>query len=75
MNNLVETMMVLRDATTDKQLRRGIHRSVAELEQALTDHIRHHNEAPAPYIWTKSASDILEKVKKGRETLDNLQSV
>ncbi|MEW8015357.1 MAG: hypothetical protein AB2807_11430, partial [Candidatus Sedimenticola endophacoides] len=29
----------------------------------------------APFIWTKSANDILEKVKRGRQTLDKLQSV
>ncbi len=34
-----------------------------------------HNQAPAPYIWTKSASDILEKVKRGREKLNKLQTV
>jgi len=37
--------------------------------------IEKHNKAPAPYIWTKSASDILEKVKRGRETLNKLQTV
>ena len=34
-----------------------------------------HNKAPAPYIWTKSATDILEKVKRGREKLNKLQTV
>jgi hypothetical protein len=38
------------------------------------DYIRKHNEAPAPFIWTKSATDILEKVKRGRDTLNKLQS-
>ena len=37
--------------------------------------IKTHNEAPAPYIWTRSASDILEKVKRGREKLNKLQTV
>lgn len=58
----------------DKQLKRGVFHSVAELEQALNDFIDKHNRAPAPYIWTKSASDILEKVKRGREKLNTLQS-
>jgi transposase len=60
---------------TEKQLRRGVFTSVNELETSVMDFIENHNEAPAPYIWTKSASDILEKVKRGREKLDKLQTV
>jgi hypothetical protein len=39
------------------------------------DYIDKHNDAPAPFIWTQSANDILEKVKRGRQTLNTLQSV
>jgi hypothetical protein len=60
---------------SEQQLRRGIFRSVPELEQAVLDYIDKHNEAPAPFIWTKSAQDILEKVKRGRQTLNKLQTV
>jgi transposase len=60
---------------SEQQLRRGVFRSVPELEQAVMGYIDKHNEAPAPFIWTKSAQDILEKVKRGRQTLNKLQSV
>jgi len=60
---------------SEKQLKRGVFRSVEELEQSVMSFIEIHNEAPAPYIWTKSASDILEKVKRGREKLNKLQTV
>jgi transposase len=60
---------------TDKQLRRGVFKSVPELEQTVLQFIDSHNKAPAPFIWTKSASDILEKVTRGREKLNKLQSV
>ena len=60
---------------TEKQLRRGVYASVEELEGSVMAFIETHNKAPAPYIWTKSASDILEKVKRGREKLDKLQTV
>lgn len=69
--NMVERFF--RDLS-EKQLKRGVFRSVAELEQAVTEYIAKHNEAPAPYIWTKTATDILEKVKRARETLNNLQT-
>lgn len=57
---------------SEKQLKRGVFRSVKELEQSVMSFIETHNEAPAPYIWTRSASDILEKVKRGREKLNKL---
>jgi hypothetical protein len=34
-----------------------------------------HNEHPKPFIWTAKASDILEKVKRARAALNNVQSV
>ena len=60
---------------TDKQLRRGVFSSVKELQESVMAFIEKHNKEPAPYIWTKSASDILEKVKRGRETLNKLHTV
>jgi transposase len=60
---------------TDKQLRRGVFSSVKELQESVMTFIEKHNQAPAPYIWTKSATDILEKVKRGRETVNKLQTV
>jgi transposase len=69
--NMVERFF--RDLT-EQQLRRGVFHSVSELQRAVMDYIHKHNEAPAPFIWTKSATDILEKVKQGRDTLNKLQS-
>ena len=60
---------------SEKQLKRGVFSSVEELKQSVMSFIETHNKAPAPYIWTKSASDILEKVKRGREKLNKLQTV
>ncbi|MGH7929076.1 MAG: IS630 family transposase [Candidatus Binatia bacterium] len=70
--NMVERFF--RDLS-ERQLRRGVFRSVPELEKAVMGYIDKHNDAPAPFIWTKSAQDILEKVKRGRQTLNKLQSV
>ena len=69
--NMVERFF--RDLT-DKCIRRGVFRSVAELESAIRAYIESHNDDPAPFIWTAKASDILEKVKRGRAKLNNLQS-
>jgi hypothetical protein len=58
-----------------RRLRRGVFRSVPELTQAITDYVARHNDNPKPFIWTATAADILEKVKRGRKRLDKLQSL
>lgn len=70
--NMVERFF--RDLTT-KRIRRGSFHNVSELESAIADYIAHHNDAPNPFIWTAKASDILEKVKRGRATLHKIASV
>ena len=70
--NMVERFF--RDLTVNS-IRRGVFRSVEEVTRAINEHIAAHNEDPKPFIWTAKASDILEKVKRGRDTLNNMQSV
>lgn len=47
-----------------RQLKRGSHRSPAELEHAIYEYIEATNEAPRPFRWTKSADDILASVRR-----------
>jgi len=49
--------------------------NVKELQASDMTFIEKHNKAPAPYICTKSATDILEKLKRRRETFNKLQTV
>jgi transposase len=51
-------------ALTTKQLQRGAHRSVDELEAAITRYLAEHNAAPTPFIWTKTADEILANVAR-----------
>ena len=59
---------------TEQRIRRGVFHSVSELTRAIEEYISAHNEAPAPFVWTASATDILEKVKRGRARLHNMRS-
>ncbi len=45
---------------TARKLRRGTHRSVAELNADIEDWVEHWTEDPKPYVWTKSAEEILD---------------
>lgn len=49
---------------TRKQLQRGVHRSIGQLEADILTFIERHNENPKPYRWTKSADEILASVKR-----------
>ncbi|WP_342242263.1 IS630 family transposase, partial [Inquilinus sp. OTU3971] len=56
---------------TEKRIRRGVFRSVPELEAAIHDYLEHHNANPKLFVWTKSAADILGKVALGRQALES----
>jgi hypothetical protein len=57
---------------TDKQLRRGVFMSVAELIVAITAFIDANNENPKPFIWTAKAKDIVKKVGKCKAILETV---
>ena len=62
-----------RDITTER-LRRGVFTSVPELIGAIDEYISHHNTKPKPFIWTKSARDILQKVIRANSRLSSKQN-
>jgi len=56
---------------TEKQIRRGVFRSVAALEKAIMEYLAAHNEAPKPFVWTAGADLILDRVKKVCDRISN----
>lgn len=69
--NMVERFF--RDLTANR-LRRGVFRSVDELTKAITTYLDNHNKDPKSFIWTATARDILEKVKRAHATLNKLHA-
>lgn len=49
---------------TEKQIRRGTHRSTNELEQAIRDYLEVNNSNPKPFVWAKTADAILASVER-----------
>ena len=49
---------------TERQIRRGVHRSTAELEADIHSYIDTVNANPKPFRWTKSADDILAAINR-----------
>lgn len=68
--NMVEQFS--RDTTTER-IRRSVFISVPELIATIDHYIAHHNVKPKPYIWTKSAHDILQKVIRANSRLSSKQ--
>lgn len=59
--NLVESFFAL---VTQRVTKRGVHRSVPALESDIRAFLEGHNDDPRPYVWTKTADQILESLKR-----------
>jgi transposase len=66
--NLVERWFA---ALTDKQLRRASHRSTRQLESAIHQYLDVCNEDPKPFVWTKTADDILQSLARFCKRISN----
>jgi len=49
---------------TEKQLRRGTHRSTRALEDAIRLYLATHNEEPKPFVWIKTADEIFASIQR-----------
>ena len=49
---------------TQKQIRRGTHRSTQALEKSIREYLKMYNDEPKPFVWTKSADEILESIAR-----------
>jgi transposase len=67
--NLVERWF--REITT-KRIRRGSFNNVPELIAAIEAYIQENNKNPKPFIWTKTADEIIAKVNRGKAILKTL---
>lgn len=69
--NLIERWF--RDIT-DKRIRRGAFHSVDQLITAIDDYIVSHNADPKAFVWTAKVENILDKIRRARNTLDKIPS-
>ena len=69
--NLVERFFAL---ITEDAIRRGVFKSMAELEAAIAAYLTNHNATSKPFVWTKSADVILRKVGRARATLTAIKN-
>jgi transposase len=66
--NLVERWFA---ELTTRKLRRSAHRSITELEADLTAWIQAWNDDPRPFVWTKTADEILDNLARYLHLINN----
>lgn len=58
---------------TARRIRRGSYSSVDDLEKAIYDYLVLHNAKPKPFVWTKSAEEILRRERRALDALDDIR--
>lgn len=68
--NLVERFFA---EITAKRIRRGSYSSVDDLEGAIYDYLLQHNAKPKPFVWSKTAEDIVARERRALDALDQIR--
>ena len=68
--NLVERFFA---EITAKRIRRGSYSSVEDLEGAIYDYLLQHNAKPKPFVWSKTADDIITRERRALDALDEIR--
>jgi transposase len=57
---------------TKRRLKRGVFRSVADLQAAINRFLEEHNGEPKPFTWTADPNKIIAAVRRGHQALDSI---
>ena len=57
---------------TRRRLRRGVFRSLVDLQAAINRYLADHNASPKPFIWSANPDTIIAAAGRGYETLDSI---
>jgi hypothetical protein len=57
---------------TRRRLKRGVFRSVADLQAAINRFLAETNSDPKPFIWTADPKRVLAAVNRGKQTLESV---
>ncbi len=68
--NLVERFLA---EMTAKRIRRDSYPSVDDLKVAIYDYLLQHNAKPKPFVWSKTAEDILTRKRRALDALDQIR--
>ena len=66
--NAVETFFAV---LTKRRLRRGVFRSIVDLQAAIHRYIAEHNSEPKPFVWTADPERVLAAINRGKQALES----
>ncbi|HEY3622052.1 MAG TPA: IS630 family transposase, partial [Roseiarcus sp.] len=55
-----------------RRLKRGVFRSVADLQAAINRFLEEYNQQPRPFTWTADPDEIIAAVRRGHQVLDSI---
>ena len=56
---------------TDERIRRGVFKSTLQLTEAIHSYLETHNRNAKPFVWTKTADEIINKLKPVYQMTNN----
>jgi transposase len=57
---------------TKRRLKRGVFRSIIDLQAAITRFLAEHNESPKPFVWKADPNRVLAAIERGKQALESL---
>jgi hypothetical protein len=57
---------------TKRRLKRGVFKSIVDLQAAINRFLAETNDAPRPFTWTTNSDDIIAAVRRGHQALDSI---
>ncbi len=63
---------VYKPAMLQAILKRGVFRSIVDLQAAINRFLTEHNTQPKPFTWTADPDKIIAAVKRGHQTLESI---
>jgi hypothetical protein len=59
---------------TKRRLKRGVFRSLVDLQAAINRFLAETNDNPKPFVWAADPDKIIAAVRRGYQTLDSIHS-
>jgi hypothetical protein len=57
---------------TTRRLKRGVFRSVVELQEAINRFVEETNANPKPFVWTANPDRVLAAIERGKQVLESI---
>ena len=57
---------------TRRRLKRGVFRSIIDLQAAINRYVAEHNQDPRPFTWTADPQRVLAAISRGNQALESL---